>query len=80
MNIRINKVLEIVHQRYEINKRRLEPYQIILPNIITESSEVISHYKHGSIKFAEPTKQKIMIFLQDNEGIFNEIIEQINNC
>ncbi len=80
MNVKIKKIMEIIHDHYGISPLFLTTYQIGLRNIILECSEYESAFSSGGIlKVSEETINKLMVFRQQNEHLFNELILKINN-
>lgn len=80
MNIKINDILDLINEKYKIDKTILNPYQNDLRDLITENEDFIRCYEsENPIDFSEISKSQIIKFQQDNNRLFNEIIVKIND-
>ena len=80
MNIKVSDLMTIIHQKYNIDKQKLFPYQNDLRELITESEDFNMQFKDGPIiVFSEESKTKIIEFQNTYNHLFNELIIDIND-
>lgn len=80
MNIKVSDLMTIIHQKYNIDKQKLFPYQNDLRELITESEDFNMQFKDGrNIVFSEESKTKIIEFQNTYNHLFNELIIDIND-
>ncbi len=80
MNIKVSDIINLINEKYKIDKTILDPYQNQLRELITENEDFISQFKNNEpIEFSEKSKTQIIKFQQDNSHLFNKIIVQIND-
>lgn len=80
MNIKVNDLMVLVNQKYDIDKDKLKPYQTDLRIIVTESAEYINNFKQNkAICFSDGSKTNLIQFQQQNNSIFNKLIVNIND-
>ena len=81
MNIKVNDLLEIMHDKYQIDKSILLPYQLTLQELITNNVDFITQFRlNKAIKFSEDSHIQFIKFQQDNNHLFNDIIIKINDA
>lgn len=80
MQLKGDDLLKIANKRYRIDLKILNPYQIDLPEIITENEEFNAQFKSMYISFTENSRRKFNMFEQMNDHLFNEIIILINDA
>lgn len=72
--------MALIHQKYNIDKQTLSPYQNDLRELVTESDEFNMQFREGgNINFSEPTKTKLIEFQNTYNHLFNELIININD-
>lgn len=80
MNIKVDDLMQIMNKKYKVDSKILNPYQNELRELITESTDFISQYsKEQNLEFSETTKSRIIIFQQEHNHLFNDLIIQIND-
>ncbi len=79
MNIKVNDLMSLLNQTYQIEKDILLPYQNDLRELITENDDFIKYFKSDKMVFSEISRRKIIQFQQKHNHLFNEIIISINN-
>lgn len=80
MNIKSKNLLFLLNKKYKVDKNALHPYQIHLRKIVTEFSEFDENFKtNREFKLSEESKNELIIFQQDYNGIFNSLIMDIND-
>lgn len=80
MNIKVDNLMSIANAKYGINKSILRPYQIELPDLITNNPDFVSHFKKDKIVFSEQSRSQLIMFQQTYNQLFNEIIISINDA
>jgi hypothetical protein len=81
MNIRVNDLMLILNKKYKIGSSHLLPYQIDLPELITNNEEFIDQFRNESlIVFSEISKIQLLRFQQENNKLFNDLIIKINDA
>jgi len=80
MNIKTQDVMEIVNQKYGLDKDILRNYQIELRNIVTEQEEFNENFKENNcFPLKESSLKEILQFQQNNNSKFNKLIIEIND-
>jgi len=80
MNIKVQDTMEIVSDKYKIEKSYLSNYQIELRDLVTELDEFNSNYKENKqLKLESQSLRELIKFQQENNSKFNEIIIKIND-
>ena len=80
MNIKVNDIMDLINEKYKIDKAILNPYQNDLREMITENEDFIKQFEsENSIDFSEISKTQFIKFQQDNNRLFNKIIVKIND-
>lgn len=81
MNIRVNDLMIILNEKYEIQLDHLLPYQQDLQELITNNEEFINQFKMDlPIQFSEISKIQFLRFQQENNKLFNNLIIKINDA
>lgn len=81
MNIKIQDLMELVKEKYDIEHDHLKEYQINLRSTVTELEEFIGSYKqNNNFKLDSDSLDKIIKFQQENYSKFNKLIVEINDC
>lgn len=81
MNLKTYDLQNILEQRYKIPKKLLEPYQIELRELITESNDFISQFNNGTLLvLSSDLQNKLIRFQQSYDYVFNHIITKINDA
>tara|TARA_R110002167_G_scaffold71696_9_gene202210 strand:+ start:7667 stop:8161 length:495 start_codon:yes stop_codon:yes gene_type:complete len=80
MNIKTQDTMDLIHQRYGVDKDTLKNYQIELRNLVTEQEEFNENYKENkNIKLRESSFRDLLIFQQENNSKFNKLIIDVND-
>lgn len=80
MNIKINDIIDLISEKYRIDKTILKPYQNDLRELITENEDFIKMFKSDKpIDFSDNSKNQFIKFQQENNHLFNKIIVKIND-
>ncbi|MBK3516673.1 hypothetical protein [Carboxylicivirga marina] len=80
MNIKIEDLLKLAHDKYQIDTSTLRPFQVELLEIVTENEDYEKNFRdNNKIEYSEVVKTEIMQFQQNNNHIFNELIIKIND-
>lgn len=80
MNIKVNDIMDLINEKYNIDKAILNPYQNDLRELITENKDFIMNFESkDAIDFSEVSKTQFIKFQQDNNYLFNKIIVKIND-
>ena len=80
MNIKIDDLMTLVNTKYKIDKHKLRPYQIDLPDIITNNHDFMAQYNSDKVTFSENSRSQLIKFQQTHNQLFNEIIIAINDA
>lgn len=81
LNMRIDNLMISIPSEFSIDKKKLLPYQQLLPVMITDSQEFID--QHGVDKpfqLSERLKSELITFQVVSGRLFMELIIQINKC
>jgi hypothetical protein len=80
MNIKIDDLMSIIHEKYNIDKNMLAPYQVELNTLITESEDLTTQYESDKpVVFSEKLKNLFLKFQQEHNKLFNRLIIKIND-
>jgi hypothetical protein len=80
MSIKIDDLMSLIGPRYNVDERLLNPYQNELRKIITENKDFIDQFKADKgINFSNDSKKEFIMFQQNFNHLFNEIIIKIND-
>ena len=80
MNIKTQDVMEIVNQKYGLDKDILKNYQVELRNMVTEQEEFNDNFKENKcFPLKESSLKELLQFQQNNNSKFNELIIEIND-
>lgn len=80
MNIKIQDTMDIVNQKYKVEKGFLKCYQMELRELVTELKEFNANFKNNdSLRLNENSLKEIIKFQQDYNSRFNSLIIQIND-
>lgn len=72
MNIKIKKIMEIIHDKYDISNLYLTTYQIGLRNIILNCEEYESTFQNGGyLELSNETINELLKFRQQNEHLLD---------
>lgn len=81
MNIKVTDLMENLEQKYGVSSDFLEPFQIELREILTNSNEYIINYQSNTpFKLRDLTVRKVSNFQRSNSSKFTELIITINDC
>lgn len=82
MNIRVNDLMFHIHQKHRIDKKKLDPYQNELRELITNNNDFINSFKFkkDKIVFSSESRSEIIKFQQTHNKLFNGIIIAINDA
>lgn len=80
MNIKIQDIMELINQKYDLDKDTLRNYQVELRNIVTEQDEFNENFK-DNLCFVpkESSLNDLLKFQQKNNSKFNQLIIDIND-
>ncbi|TYA78538.1 hypothetical protein [Seonamhaeicola marinus] len=80
MNIKTQDVMEIINQKYGLDKESLKSYQIELRNMVTEQEEFSENFKQNKcFTLKESSLRDLLLFQQNNNSKFNQLIIDIND-
>lgn len=80
MNIKIQDTMDIINQKYKIEKGFLRCYQMELRELVTEFKEFNENFKtNNSLRLSENSQKEIIKFQQNYNSKFNSLIIQIND-
>ena len=80
MNIKVDDLMTLINTKYAIDKKLLDPYQNKLRELITENQDFINQFKSTKpVEFSAESKNKIIIFQQEYNHLFNDLIIGIND-
>lgn len=81
MNVKVTDLMILIHDKYQIDKLVLTPYQRDLQELVTNNEDFISQFRNSKpIEFSEVSKNSFLKFQQDNNHLFNTIIVKINDA
>lgn len=80
MNIKVDDLMTIVYTKYKIDKSKLKPYQIDLPDLITNNDDFMAQYNTDKVIFTESSRSQLIKFQQSHTQLFNAIIIAINDA
>jgi len=80
MNIKIDDLMALINTKYKIDKNKLKPYQIELPDLITNNHDFMAQYNSDKVTFSESSRTQLIKFQQSHNQLFNEIIIAINDA
>ena len=81
MDLKIDDLMDIANAKYKIAKTMLAPYQKELLELITENKDFEQQFKSGlAINFKDESKTAFIIFEQNHNHLFNDIIIAINDA
>jgi hypothetical protein len=80
MNIKIDDLMTIINTKYKIDKNNLKPYQIELPDLITNNHDFMAQYNSDKVRFSESSRTQLIKFQQSHNQLFNKIIIAINDA
>lgn len=80
MNIKINDLMTHINTKYKIDKNKLKPYQIELPDLITNNEDFITQFNSDKVTLTESSRTQLIKFQQLHNQLFNEIIIEINDA
>ena len=58
----------------------MKPYQIELPDLITNNHDFMAQYNSDKVTFSENSRSQLIKFQQSHNQLFNEIIIAINDA
>jgi hypothetical protein len=79
MSLKADDLLKIANVKYHISTDVLKPYQVDLEALLTENTDFTTQFRSGlPIIFSPDSKNEFVIFEQNNNHLFNDIIMVIN--
>lgn len=79
LNIRVNDLMSILKEQYNINFNYLLSYQLELLSIIMDSEEFVANFSSNSaFSLSEQTLGSLSIFENENDGKFSRLIMDVN--
>lgn len=79
LNIRVNDLMSILKEQYNINFSYLLSYQLELLSIIMDSNEFVTNFASNStFSLSEQTLGDLSIFENENDGKFSKLIMEVN--
>lgn len=80
MNIKVHDTMELVNEKYKIDKDLLKNYQVELRDLVTEFEEFNTNYrKNCNIQLGSQSLRDLIQFQQKNQSKFNKLIININD-
>lgn len=80
MNIRVSDIMMHINEKYAVDKDKLRPYQRDLQELITNNADFMTQFRSTTaVKFSENSKTQMMVFQQNHNKLFNDIIVAIND-
>lgn len=80
MNIKVHDTMELVNEKYKIDKDLLKNYQVELRDLVTEFEEFNTNYrKNCNIQLGSQSLRHLIQFQQKNQSKFNKLIININD-
>lgn len=81
MNIKVNDLMTVLHDKYQVDKTTLQPYQIELRNLITDNDDFNRQFRNDRpVVFSPESKNSFVKFQQDHNNLFNKIIIAVNDA
>lgn len=79
LNIRVNDLMSILKEQYNINFNYLLSYQLELLSIVMDSREFITNFTSNStFSLSEQTLGDLSVFENENDGKFSKLIMEVN--
>lgn|SRR5690554_1106261 len=80
MNIKVHDTMELVNEKYKVDKDLLKNYQVELRDLVTEFEEFNTNYrKNCNIQLGSQSLRHLIQFQQKNQSKFNKLIININD-
>jgi len=84
MNIKVADLMKLISEKYKISEDILQPYQNELRDLVTNNADFTNQFrekkdKNMPIEFSDNSRHEFIIFQQQHNHLFNDLIVKIND-